>query len=116
MGLADDLAARLAYESLTSLSGMASKVQETIEHNRTAFANQVALIDRQVMQKAMYAWKLRHGEKRSKLDKVRRAAARIARGTLARAFFVWKDHYKEKDKGRLMRQKVRCAALMESVL
>ena len=41
MGLADDLATRLAYESLSSLSGMASKVQETIEHNRKAFANQV---------------------------------------------------------------------------
>lgn len=41
MGIADDLATRLAYESLSSLSGMASKVQETIEHNRRAFANQV---------------------------------------------------------------------------
>jgi hypothetical protein len=61
MGLSDDLAARLAYESLTSLSGMASKVQETIEHNRAAFANQVALIDRQVVQKAMFAWKSRCG-------------------------------------------------------
>lgn len=107
MGLADDLATRLAFESLSSLSGMASKVQETIEHNRAAFANQVALIDRQVIQKALYAWKLLHGQKVAKKDRTRRALARIMRGVLARAFFHWKDHYKGKDKSRAMRQKVR---------
>ena len=106
MGLSDDLAARLAYESLTSLSGMASKVQETIDHNRAAFANQVALLDRQIMQKAIFAWKLRHSDKVSKRERARRAASRILRGTLSRAFFYWKDQYKLKDKTRLMRIKV----------
>jgi hypothetical protein len=107
MGLTDDLATRLAYESLSSLSGMASKVQETIEHNRSAFANQVATIDKQVMQKAMYAWKQCHYGKQAKRDKLRRAANRILRGTMSRAFYHWKDHFKEKDKSRAMRQKVR---------
>lgn len=107
MGLTDDLATRLAYESLSSLSGMASKVQETIEHNRTAFANQVAMIDKQVMQKAWYAWTTRTREKLAKLALIRRAFNRVLRGAMSRAFYHWKDHFKEKDKGRAMRQKVR---------
>lgn len=108
MGLADDLAARLAYESLSSLSGMASKVQETIEHNRRAFANQVALIDRQVMQKAMFAWRTWRAGKASKRDKLRRAMNRILRGTLSRGFYNWRDHLRENDKDRLMQRKVSC--------
>jgi hypothetical protein len=105
MGISDDLAARLAYESLTSLSGMASKVQETIEHNRKAFANQVAMIDKQVMQKAMYAWKTRHYGKKTKTDRMRRALNRILRGCLSRTFFHWKDRLRAKDRTQLMRRK-----------
>jgi hypoxanthine phosphoribosyltransferase len=85
---------------------MASKVQETIEHNRTAFANQVALIDRQIVQKSMFAWKTYHYQKQAKMTKLRRALNRILRGTLSRAFYHWKDHYQAKDKSKAMRQKV----------
>ena len=106
MGLADDLATRLAYESLSSLSGMASKVQETIEHNRSAFANQVAMIDKQCMQKAMFAWKTHHYGKAAQRDKLRRAMNRIRRGALSRAFYAWKDHFKAKDQSKALRQKV----------
>jgi hypothetical protein len=106
MGITDDLATRLAYESLTSLSGMASKVQETIEHNRKAFANQVAMIDKQVMQKAIYVWKTWHHGKRAKLDRMRRAMNRILRGALSRAFYHWKDRRQSKDRSQLMRRKV----------
>jgi len=106
MGLADDLAARLAFESLNSLSGMACKVQETIEHNKRAFANQIAIVDKQIMQKALFAWKTHHYGKRANVDKMRRAMNRIMRGCLARAFYAWRDQFKEKDKNRAMRQKV----------
>lgn len=116
MGMADDLATRLAYESLSSLSGMASKVQETIEHNKQAFANQVAMIDRQVMQKAMYAWKSHRAGKQSKLDKMRRAMNRILRGTMSRAFYSWRDQFKEKDKARAMKQKVRLTVACNDLL
>lgn len=115
MGLADDLATRLAYESLSSLSGMASKVQETIEHNRRAFANQVALIDRQVMQKALFAWRTWRAGKTTKRDKLRRAMNRILRGTLSRGFYCWRDHLRENDKGRLMQRKVRSGCHQEGL-
>jgi hypoxanthine phosphoribosyltransferase len=81
-------------------------VQETIEHNRTAFSRQVALIERQTVQKAMFAWKTYHQNTQIKKAKLRRAFNRIQRGTLSRAFYHWKDHYQAKDKSKAMRQKV----------
>lgn len=107
MGVTDDLATRLAYESLTSLSGMASKVQETIEHNRRAFANQVATIDKQVMQKALYVWKTYVAGRRAKRRRAARARTRVLRGLLSRAFAVWQDRRQVKDRSHLMRRKVR---------
>jgi hypothetical protein len=107
MGLADDLATRLAYESLSSLSGMASKVQETIEHNRRAFANQVALIDRQTLQKALYAWKTWRAAKADRRAVLRRALNRIRRGCVSRTFYHWRDHLASQEKSRMQRHKVR---------
>ena len=107
MGLADDLAARLAYESLNTLSGMAGKVQETIEHNKRAFANQIALVDKQIMQKAFFAWKTHKERKAADMNRMRRAMNRIMKGCLTRAFFSWKSISEEAGRESVIIRKVR---------
>lgn len=67
---------------------------------------QVALIDKQTMQKAMYAWKTWKAGKSDRRAKLRRALNRILRGCLSRAFYRWRDHLAAEEKSRCQRRKV----------
>jgi hypothetical protein len=69
-------------------------------------ALQVALIDRQTLQKALFAWKTWHAGKRDRRAKLRKAVNRILRGCLSRAFFQWRDNIAAEEKSRMQRRKV----------
>ena len=64
------------------------------------------MIDRQTLQKALYAWKTWQAGKRDRRAKLRRALNRILRGCLSRAFYRWRDHLAAEEKSRLQRRKV----------
>lgn len=67
---------------------------------------QVALIDKQTLQKAIYAWKLWNSGKKDRRAKLRRAMNRITRGCLARAFYRWRERLAVEEKSRIQRKKV----------
>ncbi|KXZ56639.1 hypothetical protein GPECTOR_1g576 [Gonium pectorale] len=106
MGIADDLPNRFALEQLSTLAGMASKVQAAIEHNRRVFANRVRMEDRALMKKAFDAWRAARYGSVAKQQLLRRAIMRLQRGTLSRAFLAWKDKFHLVDKYLAMRRKV----------
>ncbi|GLC35838.1 hypothetical protein PLESTB_000499600 [Pleodorina starrii] len=106
MGIADDLPNRFALEHLNALAGMASKVQAAIEHNRKVFAKRVRMEDKAVMKKAFDAWRAARYGSLAKQQLLRRAIARLQRGTLSRAFQAWKDKFHLVDKFLAMRRKV----------
>ncbi|KAJ9510458.1 hypothetical protein QJQ45_015931, partial [Haematococcus lacustris] len=106
MGIADDLPTRFAYEQLNALSGMANKVQVAIDRNRKVFEARLRQEDHRVLRQAFGAWRAARYGSIAKQQILRRAIARIQRGTLARAFQAWKDKFHLLDNNLAMRRKV----------
>ncbi|WIA12641.1 hypothetical protein OEZ85_006293 [Tetradesmus obliquus] len=106
LGIADDLPDRMAYQQLNILAGMAGKVQDAILHNKRIFEQRMMQQDRALLRKVLGGWRaVRYGSV-AKQALLRRAAARIGRGALARAFFAWKDELHLVDRNLAMKRKV----------
>ncbi|KAF6253208.1 hypothetical protein COO60DRAFT_1669441 [Scenedesmus sp. NREL 46B-D3] len=106
LGIADDLPDRMAYQQLNILAGMAGKVQDAILHNKRIFEQRMLQQDRSLLRKVLGGWRaVRYGSV-AKQALLRRAAARIARGGLSRAFFAWKDELHLVDRNLAMKRKV----------
>jgi hypothetical protein len=87
-------------------------VQDAILHNKRIFEHRMMMESRSTLKKAWDAWKgARYGSV-AKQQKLRRALNRIAKGTLSRAFFAWKERYGLKDKTHAMKKKVRLQQLL----
>eukprot|EP00798_Chlamydomonas_sp_ICE-L_P008206 gene8206-1468_t len=106
LGIADDLPDRFAYHQLNQLSGMASKVQKAIEHNKRVFEVRMKSEDKVILKKAFDAWRSMRLGTLAQQQLMRRVLARMARARLARAFFTWKDKFKLVDANLRMRRRV----------
>jgi hypothetical protein len=83
------------------------QVQDAILHNKRIFEQRMMQQDRTLLRKVLGGWRaVRYGSV-AKQALLRRAAARIARGALARAFFAWKDELHLVDRNLAMKRKVR---------
>jgi hypothetical protein len=84
-----------------------AQVQDAILHNKRIFEQRMLQQDRALWRKVLGGWRaVRYGSV-AKQAQLRRAAARIARGALARAFFAWKDELHLVDRNLAMKRKVR---------
>ncbi|KAF8067176.1 hypothetical protein HT031_002223 [Scenedesmus sp. PABB004] len=105
-GHADDLPTRIAYQQLSALAGMAGKVQEAILHNKRIFEQRMLQHDAALLRQALGGWCALRSARHAKRARLRRAAARIRRGALSRAFFAWRDELHLMDRTLAMRRKV----------
>ncbi|KAF8067181.1 hypothetical protein HT031_002228 [Scenedesmus sp. PABB004] len=105
-GHADDLPTRIAYQQLSALAGMAGKVQEAILHNKRIFEQRMLQHDAALLRQALGGWCALRSARHAKRARLRRAAARIRRGALSRAFFAWRDELHLVDRTLAMRRKV----------
>ncbi len=83
-----------------------SQVQDAILHNRRIFEQRLVAEQRSLLKRAWHAWRDKCGRSAAKAAVLRRALARITRGTLARAFCTWRDELHLVDKTLAMRRKV----------
>lgn len=84
-----------------------AQVQDAILHNKRIFEQRMMQQDRALLRKVLGGWRaVRYGSV-AKQALLRRAAARIGRGALARAFFAWKDELHLVDRNLAMKRKVR---------
>ncbi|KAK9816546.1 hypothetical protein WJX72_001787 [[Myrmecia] bisecta] len=105
MGMADDLPSRLATQQLNALAGMSQKVALAIQHSRKMLERQSLMRDRALKNKVFRGWRgVRFGSVATQ-NKIRKAMARIQRGTLSRAFFTWRDDFGKLDKYTKMMRK-----------
>jgi len=87
---------------------MAGKVQDAIQHNKRIFEQRLRMEERSLTKKAFQAWTAKRRASIAKRRRLERAAARLARGTLMRAFFSWKDELHLVDQTLAMTRKVGC--------
>ncbi|KAF5842332.1 hypothetical protein DUNSADRAFT_7646 [Dunaliella salina] len=106
MGIVDDLPNRFAFEQLNALSGMATKVQDAINHNKMLFQQRMMLEDQATLRKCMQAWRAARYGSVQKQQILLRCIQRLRRGCLSRAFFAWKDRFHIVDKNFAMKRKV----------
>ncbi|KAI8467365.1 MAG: hypothetical protein J3K34DRAFT_395113 [Monoraphidium minutum] len=106
-GVSDDLPTRLAYQQLSVLAGMAGKVQDAILHNKRIFEQRMAQEERSLARRAFQGWLAKTRASAAKRRRGGRAAARIARGALARCFFSWREELHLVDQTLAMTRKAR---------
>lgn len=82
------------------------QVQDAILHNKRIFEQRMMQEDRFLMRKVFDGWRAVRFGSVAKQQKVRKAAARILKGALSRAFFAWKDELHIVDKNLAMKRKV----------
>jgi len=82
MGIVDDLPNRFAFEQLNALSGMATKVQDAINHNKALFQQRMWLEDSAILRKCMNAWRGARFGSVQKQQVLLRAIQRIRVGVL----------------------------------
>jgi hypothetical protein len=86
------------------------QVQDAILHNRHIFEQRMQAEQRSLLKGAWQAWRSKCRRSKAKAAVLRKAAARISRGALARAFCSWRDELHLLDKTLAMRRKVGRAA------
>lgn len=81
-------------------------MQDAIEHNRRIFEQRLLAEERSLSRKALQAWAARGAAAAAKRRRLARAEARLARGTLMRVFFAWKDELHLVDRTLAMTRRV----------
>lgn len=104
--MSDDLPSRLAYQHLSALAGMAGKVQDAILHNKKIFEQRLLMGEQAIKQRGFDAWKAHIQKKNCRKQIIQRVVGRIQRGTLARAFFTWREKFHLVDKHLRILRKV----------
>ena len=87
----DDLQIRLAYEQLSALGGMASKVQDAIAHNKRIFEQTVNSLNNNDKRRVFAAWRGVHFGSIEKQKKIRKVLGRMYRFRQYRIMQRWKE-------------------------
>ena len=87
----DDLQIRLAYEQLSALGGMASKVQDAIAHNKRIFEQTVNSLNNNDKRRIFAGWRAAHYGSIEKQKQLRKVLMRMFRFRIYRIMQRWKE-------------------------
>ena len=102
----EDLPIRLAFEHLSSLSGMSQKVQDAINQSRNLFQRKVDKMEQGLLLKAWRGWLLVQLGFVKKKNILKRAINKMRRRKLYLTFSRWSEVYTKKKKGGTLYQSV----------
>ena len=102
----EDLPIRLAFEHLSSLSGMSQKVQDAINQSRNLFQRKVDKMEQGLLLKSWRGWLLVQMGFTKKKNILKRAINKMRRRKLYLAFTRWSEIYTKKKKGGTLYQSV----------
>ena len=95
----EDLPIRLAFEHLSSLSGMSQKVQDAINQSSNLFKRKVDRLEQGMLRKAWRGWLLVQLGFVKKKNILKRAINKMRRRKLYLTFQRWSEVYTKKKKG-----------------
>lgn len=102
----EDLPIRLAFEHLSSLSGMSQKVQDAINQSRNLFQRKVDKMEQSLLLKSWRGWLLVQMGFTKKKSILKRAINKMHRRKLYLAFTRWSEVFTKKKKGGTLYQSV----------
>lgn len=102
----EDLPIRLAFEHLSSLSGMSQKVQDAINQSRNLFQRKVDKMEQSLLLKSWRGWLLVQLGFNKKKNILKRAINKMRRRKLYMTFQRWSEVFTKKKKGGTLYQSV----------